>query len=335
MRLRDPQFLWLLLVWVPMVWLYVSRERGHRPAVRFSDLSVVKKLPVSPLTRLRHVPFALRLLGVGLLIVALARPQRGHTEQEITTYGVDIMLVMDISGSMQALDFQPKNRLFVSKETIKEFLKKRVNDRMGLVIFAGRSYTKCPLTLDQSVLTQFIDDVDFDDIPDDGTAIGTAIATAANRLKDSNAKSRIIILSTDGANNRGEIAPLTAAQAAASLGIKVYTIGVGKEGEVPFPVVYADPWTGQKRTSVQMVKSELDEQVLQDIAKVTNGRFFRASDSKQLVSIYDIINKLEKSEIKTKSYTTFSEHFFPWLLAGFVLLVAELLLVNTRFRRIP
>jgi Ca-activated chloride channel family protein len=335
MRLRDPYFLWLLLIWVPLVWIYLRREKGRQPAVRFSDLSVIKQMPISPLTRLRHVPFILRCIGIGLLVVALARPQRGHSEQEIVTHGVDIMLVMDISRSMEGLDFQPKNRLFVSKETIKEFVRQRANDRMGLVIFAGRAFTKCPLTLDQNVLTQFLDGISFDDIQDDGTAIGTAIATAANRLKDSNAKSRIMILSTDGANNRGEIAPITAAQAAKELGIKIYTIGVGKEGEVPYPAVQVNPFTGQRQTVVQMVKSELDEKLLQEIADQTNGRFFRASDSKQLAEIYATINKLEKSEIKMKTYTTFTEHFFVWLLAGFCMLMAELILANTRFRRIP
>jgi Ca-activated chloride channel family protein len=334
MRLANPWFLLLLVVWIPMLWIYLRRENGRRPAIRFSDLSVLKTIPASPLTRLRHLPFILRMTGVGLLAIALARPQKGHTEQEITTYGVDIMIVMDVSTSMMALDFQPQNRLFVSKETIKEFVRKRRNDRIGMVVFAGRGYTKCPLTLDYNVLTQFIDDIKFNEI-EDGTAIGTAIATAANRLKDSNARSRIMILSTDGANNKGEIVPLTAAEAAAALGIKIYTIAVGKSGEVPYPVEYVDPWTGQRRNDVQMIKSDLDEPLLMEIAEKTQAKFFRASDAKQLAAIYETINKLEKSEIKTKSYTTWAEQFFVWLLAGFVMLMIELVLANTRFRRIP
>lgn len=334
MRLRDPAFLWLLLIWVPMTWLYVRREKGLRPTVLFPDLSAVGKIPRSLVVRARHLLFVLRLIGVGLLIVALARPREGQTEQEVTTHGVDIILALDISTSMKALDFKPRNRLFVAKETIKAFIRKREHDRIGLVVFAGRSYTKCPLTLDYSVLTHFIDDVNFGDI-EDGTAIGTALATAGNRLKRSKAKSRIVILLTDGSNNRGEITPLAAARALAELGMKVYAIGIGKPGQVPYPVEFVNPWTGKRERKVQMVESDLDEQTLANIADQTKGRFFRAHNAKKLEEIYDHIDKLEKTVIKTKSYTTYSERFFPWLLAGFAALVLELLLTHTRFRRIP
>lgn len=335
MRLHNPEFLLLFLLWIPLAWIYVRRERRQRSAVRFSDLSLIKKLPRSPLTKFRHVLFALRLLGTGLLIVALARPQMGQTEEEVTTEGVDIMLVLDVSGSMRSLDFQPKNRLFVAQETMKDFIRKRQSDRIGLVIFSARAYTKCPLTLDYGVLSQFIDDIRFGTI-EDGTAIGTAIATAANRLSSSTAKSRIMILATDGANNRGEVSPIAAAQAAAELGIKIYTIGVGKDGQIPYPFDIVDQRTGKVMgTQVQMIESDLDEQALQDIAAATKGQFFRARDAQTLKQIYDQIDKLEKTEIKSKSYTTYSERFFPWLLAGAALLFLELLLANTRFRRIP
>lgn len=335
MRLANPEFLYLLLVWIPMIWLYIYREKRSRPAVRYSDISLVSKLQPSLVVKLQHAPFFLRVIGFGLLIVALSRPQKGHTEQEVTTHGVDIMLILDVSTSMRALDFKPNNRLFVAKETIKKFIQKRKHDRIGLVIFAGRSYTKCPLTLDYNILAQFIDDIRFEEI-EDGTAIGTAIATAANRLKQSPAKSRLMILLTDGANNRGEITPLIAAKAAAELDMKIYTIGVGKDGKVPYPVDLVNPWTGKVvKKEVRMMDSDLDEQTLVDVASATNGAYYRAHNTKKLEEIYNTIDKLEKTEIKTMSYTTYSEHFFPWLFAGCIVLVLELFLKHTRFRRIP
>jgi Ca-activated chloride channel homolog len=334
MHLNSPWFLLILLAWLPMVWVYVRREK-KRPAVRFSDLSILEKLPQSPMVRLRHIPFALRLLGIGLLAVALARPQKGTSEEEVTTEGVDIMLVLDVSFSMKSLDFQPKNRLFVAKETIKNFIKKRRNDRIGLVIFAKRSYTKCPLTLDYNILMQFLDRIDFESFGD-ATAIGTAIATAANRIKDSPAKSKVIILLTDGANNFGDIAPVAAAKAASELGIKIYTIGVGREGDVPYPNEYMDPATGKIISQqVVMIHSDLDEQLLTDIAHTTNGTFFRAQNAEKLKAIYETIDKMEKTEIKTKLYTSYSDRFFVWLVAGCLILFLESILSQTWFRRIP
>jgi Ca-activated chloride channel family protein len=204
MRFKDPAFLLLLILLVPLVWLYLRRQKSGAGALRFSTLETINKIGQSPLVRLRHLPFGLQAFGIFCLTIALARPQKGLTEEEVTTEGIDIMIVQDISTSMKALDFKPKNRLFVAKETIKQFIAKRSSDRIGLVAFAGRSFTKCPLTLDYGVLVQFVDDITFGDI-EDGTAIGTAIATAATRLMQGNAKSRIMILVTDGANNRGEI----------------------------------------------------------------------------------------------------------------------------------
>ncbi len=334
MRLKNPEFLLLLLAWLPMVWVYIRRERRLRPSVRFSDLSFIHTLPRSPLLGARHSLLVLRLAGVGLLAVALARPQKGHTEEEVTTEGVDIVLVQDISTSMKGLDFKPENRLHVAKQRAKEFVSKRRSDRIGLVVFAGRSYTKCPLTLDYNILTRFLEDIRFGDA-EDGTAIGTAIATAATRIKDSPAESKVMILLTDGANNRGDISPAAAAKAAGDLGIKIYSIGVGKEGQVPYPVEIVNPWTGQRETRIQMVKSELDEETLREIADLTGGKFFRAQNPQALAQIYDTIDELEKTEIKTKSYTNYSDRFFPWLFWGTVLLMLELLLAHTRFRRIP
>ncbi|MBN1983824.1 MAG: VWA domain-containing protein [Chitinivibrionales bacterium] len=334
MRLAQPLFLLLFISFIPMIWLYVKREKGLRPSVRFSDLSLFHAIPHSKTVMMRHCVFILRLIGLALLIISLARPQKGMTEQEVTSLGVDIMLVLDVSTSMKALDFRPNNRLFVAKETIKKFIAKRNHDRIGLVIFSARSFTKCPLTLDYSILTQFLDDITFGQI-EDGTAIGTAIATAANRLRQSTAKSKIIILLTDGANNRGEIMPLVAAKAAAELGLKIYTIGVGKKGEVPYPVDYMDPFSGQVRQQIQMIESDVDENTLMSIAQQTKGAFFRAQNTQELEKIYNIIDTMEKSEIKTKTYTTYTEQFFLWLIAGTIVLLLELVLKQTRFRIIP
>jgi Ca-activated chloride channel family protein len=334
MQFKDPYYLALLLLLVPMVWVHVHRER-RRPAVRYSDLSILRKARPSLFIRLRRLPFILRCAGLCLLAVALARPQKGTSEEEVTTEGVDIMLTLDVSFSMKALDFQPKNRLFVAKETMKEFISRRHNDRIGLVIFAKRSYTRCPLTLDYNILAQFLDRTDFEDFGD-ATAIGTAIATAANRIKDSPAKSKVIVLMTDGGNNSGEIAPLAAAKAAAELGIKIYTVGVGKEGEVPYPVEMIDRFTGKSMgTQVQMMRSELDEQLLVDIAHETGGTFFRAHNAEKLKEIYATIDKMEKTQIKTKLYTSYSDRFFGWVIAGCLVLLVEALLSNTWFRRIP
>ncbi len=335
MQLRNPWFLSLLLLWLPMAWVYLRREK-RRPSVRFSDLSIIQKIPKSRMLLLRHVPFSLRLIGIGLLAVALARPQKGTSEEEVTTEGVDIILVVDVSFSMKALDFQPKNRLFVAKETIKDFIKKRRNDRIGLVVFAKRSYTKCPLTLDYNVLLQFLNSVDFEEFSDQ-TAIGTALATAGNRIKDSPAKSKVIILLTDGANNAGDIAPLAAGTALGKLGIKTYTIGIGKEGDVPSPVAMQDPATGKIvwTQQIQMVKSDLDEQLLADIAQAANGKFFRAQNTEKLKEIYNTIDKLEKTQIKTKRYLSFADRFFPWVLWGTVVLLLGYIVSQTVLRRIP
>lgn len=334
MRFKNPEYLFLLLSILPVLWLYIRREKKTPTALKFSSLLALKQQPPSLRIRLRHLLIVLQLAGISLLIIALARPQKGVTEDEVTTDGVDIIIVQDVSTSMRALDFKPKNRLFVALETIKEFIKKRSHDRIGLVVFSARAYTRCPLTLDYSVLYQFIDNIKFGQI-EDGTAIGTAIATAANRLVNSPAKSRIMILITDGANNRGEIAPLLAAQAAAELGIKIYTIGVGRTGQVPYPFEGIDHFSGQKFTQVQMIQSDLDEQTLTDIAAATKGRYFRASDAERLKEIYSQIDQLEKTEIKSKTFTTYTERFFPWLLFGCLFILLDLLLGQTVFRRIP
>lgn len=334
MEFKNPWALLLLLVWIPMAWVYLRREKNARAAVRFPDLDMVRA-PRTPLrVHLRHALFVLRIVAVGLLVVALARPRKGQTQEQVSTEGVDIMLVLDCSTSMRALDFKPKNRLFVARETIKEFISRREHDRMGLVVFAARAFTKCPLTLDYTILAQFVDGLEFGGL-EDGTAIGTAVATAANRLLDSKAKSRVMIVCTDGANNRGDISPQTAAGAAAQMGIRIYTIGVGREGQVPYPFEMRNPWTGQTSTQVQMVESDLDESTLVSMAEQTGGQYFRAQNAEELKAIYAQIDKMEKTEITSMSYTTYAERFFPWLLAGVLLLLTELALGQTVFRRIP
>lgn len=334
MRFRNPEFFLLLLLWLPVIWVYIRRESKFKPAVTFSDLSIFNQIKPSFFVKARHILLVLRLIGIGLLTVALARPQQGRTDEEISTEGVDIMLVLDISESMRALDFKPDNRLEVAKATIRDFIKKRQHDRIGMVVFGARSFTKCPLTLDYAVLDQFIGNITFTDFSTQ-TAIGTALATAANRLKNSTAKSKVIILLTDGANNAGEIPPLTAAKAASELGMKIYTIGVGKEGQVPIPVQIRNPFTGELTQQIQMMQSDLDEKTLQEIADISKGTFFRARDVESLQNIYDKIDKLEKTEIKTKIYTSYDERFYPWLWAGFLVLMLELILQHSRFRRIP
>jgi Ca-activated chloride channel family protein len=283
----------------------------------------------------RHVLIVLRVAGFSLLIVALARPQFGSSYEEITTYGVDIMVAFDNSGSMAALDFKPYNRLEVARRTFMDFVDSRSHDRIGLVVFAGRAYTKCPLTLDYDLLKQLASQIDLALPQEDGTAIGTAIATAANRLLRSSAKSKVIILLTDGANNRGEISPIAAARASAELGIRIHAVGIGMEGEVPFPVRVQNPLTGRVTTQIQMIPSDLDIETLQEIAQITGGRYFRAESAEELQEIYEEINSLEKSTVEVRAFTDWSEKFHPYLIWGFVLLAVEFILRQTRFRRVP
>ncbi len=331
----NPGYFWLLLALIPLIGFYIWREKKSVGAIRYSELKLLQSLPKQWSVQFRHVLPVLQVVGVVLLTVALARPQEGTTSKMVTTHGVDIMLVMDVSTSMKGLDFQPDNRLEVAKKEMQKFIEKREHDRIGLVLFAGRAFTKCPLTQDYTLLRKFIDEVDFDQMEEqNATAIGTAIATAANRLKESKAKSRMIVLLTDGSNNTGTIGPEIAAQAAAGLDIKVYTIGVGKKGEVPYPVQMRD-FSGRIRTTTRMIESDLDEKTLEKIATITDATFFRAENSKALGKIYEMIDRLEKSEVETREWTTYEERFYPWLIAGFILLLLEFLLAHTRFRRIP
>ena len=276
---------------------------------------------------MRHLLFVLQVLAIFFLVVALARPQSSNNWQTYTSEGIDIVLALDISGSMLARDFTP-DRLEAAKEVATKFILERPQDKIGLVIFAGESFTQCPLTTDQAVLVNLMREVQSGMI-EDGTAIGLGLANAVNRLKDSPAKSKVVILLTDGVNNRGAIAPLTAAELAKAYGIRVYTIGVGTYGEAPYPV--QTPFGVELRN----VPVEIDEEVLQQIAHLTDGKYFRATDNNTLKQIYQEIDQLEKSKIEVKHFSKKEEQYFIFGLVGLFLLITQALLRYTLLRKIP
>lgn len=277
---------------------------------------------------LRHLPFVLRCCAVALLIVALARPQSSEHGSTSRTEGIDIVLAIDVSGSMLARDFKP-DRITAAREVAASFIADRPSDRIGLVVFAGESFTQSPLTTDKTALLNLLGQIK-SGVIEDGTAIGNGLATSVNRLRESDAKSKVVILLTDGVNNSGQIAPLTAADIARSYGIKVYTIGVGTEGMAPYPMV--DMWGN---ISYQPQKVEIDEQVLTDIASRTGGKYFRATDKEKLRAIYREINDLERTEIDTNEFTRYTEEFVRFALWALVLLAAEFLLRTLWLKRIP
>lgn len=329
-RFANPEFLFLLLI-LPVL-AYYRWRRGVRLSgqLRFSTLRHMKRIPVSWRTRARKHFYLLRLLIIGLLIVALARPQSGAKQQEITTEGIDIMMVMDVSTSMLAEDFKPKNRLEAAKLVAQEFIQGRQNDRIGLIIFAGEAFTQCPLTLDYGVLVQLLDKIEVAPKDWDGTAIGNGLATAVERLKDSKAKSKVIILLTDGRNNAGEVDPITAAQIAQTFDIRVYTIGAGKRGSALYPI--DDPVWGRRYVNMPV---EIDEELLKKIAAQTGGQYFRATDSNKLREIYAQINEMEKTKIHVKEFTKYSELFTNYAGLGLLLLLVEVLLAGTYLRKLP
>jgi len=300
------------LLVIPLIYLEV-RKRG--PAIRFSDISYFKHYSRGRI--LRYIPFAFNIVVLVMMALALARPQQGRVYQEIETRGVDIMLCLDISTSMRAEDFQPRNRLFVAKERAKEFITRRKGDRIGLIVFAADALTQCPLTFDHRILGELLDYVDFG-ILEDGTAIGAGLATAVTRLKDSRAKEKTVILLTDGVNNRGEIDPVSAAKIAQTYGIKVYCIGVGSKGMVPYPV--DNPVFGRRYTQVEI---DFDIETLNEIASITNGQSFLATDAEALKTIYDEIDRMEPTSFKTTQHTVYAERG-----GSFVLPAAILLLVS-------
>lgn len=329
-RMANPEWLVLLAVLPLMVYRYVRQQRQKRGSIRFSDLSAVRRIVPSLALRLRHSLFVLRCLAIFCLVVGLARPQSGREGREILSQGIDIVLAIDASSSMETKDLGDASRLDISKQVVADFVAGRVNDRLGLVVFAGEAYTQCPLTLDYDVFLTFLKDVRIADEDWDGTAIGTAIATAVNRLRDSEATSKVVILLTDGLNNRGEIDPMTAAKAAEAVGIRIYTIGAGSDGEVLRQV--DGGLFGPRHVRV---KVEIDEETLTKVAESTGGRYFRATSVEKLEAIYEEIGEMEKTEIRTREYVNYRELFPAFLWPGFLLLGLEVLLANTRFRRIP
>jgi len=327
-RFAYPQAFFVLVLLIPLLYFELAGKRKRR-SVAFSslDLLVEARLGAGPVKK--YGKTALRALVLVLIVIAASRPQTGRSESSIRTQGIDIMLVLDTSGSMQAQDFQPKNRLHVAKEVVKEFISKRKHDRIGLVVFSAQALSQCPLTLDYDVLCSLVDRVDFGMLQD-GTAVGVALATACNRLKDSKAKSRVVVLLTDGQNNTGIISPATAANIAMSLGIKVYTVGVGTRGLAPFPV--DDPMFGRRLVQMQV---DLDEETLQQIAKATDGEYFRATDAEELTTIYDKIDELEKTTIETKTFANYTDKYPLFVFPALLLLVLELGLGESVLRETP
>ena len=317
------------LVLTSLAWYHLRRKRFRSATIKYSDIRIVRRAARTRRQKYRFLLTALRIAAVALFLVALALPRSGTEYTEVTSEGIDIMMALDVSSSMQAEDFKPHNRLHVAKEEIKKFINRRVNDRLGLVVFARYSYTQCPLTTDYGVLLNFVDQVDFGMV-EDGTAIGMALANSVNRLRDSRSKSKIIVLATDGDNNAGEIDPITAANLADAFDIKIYTIGVGKSGNAMFP--YQDPIFG-KRYVYQPTR--IDEAMLQEIAKRTGGQYFRARSGKELEEIYSMIDNLEKTEIEIASHVQYRELFHYFTYGGLLLIVLEILLANTYFRKLP
>ena len=316
----------LLLIPFILFW-YWKRNKRVTTDLTYSTLNIFRGIKPTLRERLRHVPIALRSLALGLFIIAIARPQSFSTGENVYTEGIDVAILLDISGSMLAEDFKP-NRLDAAKIEIDRFVEGRTSDKIGLVIFARESFTQCPLTIDYSVLRGLLKDIKSGMI-EDGTAIGTAIANGVNRLKDSDAKSKVIILLTDGVNNSGEIDPITAAQIAQNFGIRIYSIGVGTKGEAPYP--FKTPLG----TRYQMVPVEIDEETLQQIAGITEGKYFRATDNERLGAIYQEIDQLEKTRVEITSYRQAKELFYGWVGGGFLLLLMELGLIRTYLRRLP
>jgi Ca-activated chloride channel homolog len=326
-KFANPGFLWLMLL-LPAICYYLWRRRKKLTVtLQFSSLQIFRNIPQTLRERLRHVPLVLRLLAIAVFIVALARPQSVSDRQNISTEGIDIVLELDLSGSMLAEDFNP-NRIEAAKQVASEFIDGRTNDRIGLVVFSAESFTQCPLTTDYPVLKNLLREVKNGMIAD-GTAIGLAIANGVNRLKDSKAKSKVMILLTDGVNNRGEIDPITAARIAATYGIRIYTVGVGAQGEAPYPV---QTQFGIRR---QLIPVDLDEKGLTQVANMTGGKYYRATDNRKLKAIYKEIDQLERTKIEVTAYKRYSELYGGWLFAGLLAVMVELGLSVTVLRRNP
>ena len=327
MIFANIEYLFLLVLLIPYIIWYVMKRKKTEPTMQVSTTRMYMNAPKSWKIYLLHAPFVLRIVAIVMVILVLARPQTTDNWQNTEIEGIDIMLAVDVSTSMLAEDLKP-NRLEAAKQVASEFINGRPNDNIGLTIFAGESFTQCPLTTDRATLINLMKEVQTDLI-EDGTAIGNGLATAIARMKDSDAKSRVVILLTDGVNNRGEISPQMAAEIAKTYGVRVYTIGVGKEGMAPYPVM--TPWG----VEVQNVKVEIDEKLLSDIAESTGGRYFRATDNTKLAEIYSEINKMEKARTTVDSFPVYKELFGIYALLALLALLLELLLNWFVIRRLP
>mgnify|MGYP001183032494 FL=1 len=322
----NSELLILLIIPIVVLILNLIKKSKNKSSIEFSNTESLQSL-TSVKTKFKNLPYYLKLVAFSLLVIAIARPQSSTKWEESTTEGIDIIISMDISGSMLAEDLKP-NRLESSKNVAMSFISKRINDRIGLTIFSGESFTQCPLTTDHNVLINLFNDVKSGMI-EDGTAIGMGLANAVNRLKESNAISKVVILLTDGVNNSGTIAPLTAAEIAKKFGIRVYTIGIGSEGYAPYP--FQTPFGIQ----YQDVEVKIDEKTLQDIATITDGKYFRAKNNSTLKKVYEDIDLLEKSKIETIEFNNKSEEFLPFGIASLCFLIVAFLLNITFLKRIP
>ena len=328
MFFEYPRLLWLEVIPLLLVLHYLYLELKERnPHMRVSTVTPWMKEGRGIMNVIRHFPFLLRTVALVMIILAIARPRSSEQMDRVDTEGIDIILAMDVSTSMLARDFTP-DRISAAKDIAIEFISQRPYDRRGIVVFAGESYTQCPLTTDRATLINLMKEISTDLI-EDGTAIGNGLATAVARMKDSDAKSRVIILLTDGVNNRGEITPQMAAEIAKTYGIRVYTIGVGANGMAPYPVM--TPWG----VDIQKVQVEIDEDLLSEIASSTGGRYFRATDNTKLMEIYNEINRMEKARISVDSFPVYKELFTGYALAALVALLLELVLRLFVIRRLP
>lgn len=328
MFFEYPHLLWLLVIPALLIVHYIYLELcGRRPHLRVSVIRYWKAGGKSVLSYLRHAPMLLRTVALSMIIIAIARPRSSSKMDKIDTEGIDIVLAMDVSTSMLARDFTP-DRISAAKDIAIEFISQRPSDRIGIVVFAGESYTQCPLTTDRATLINLMKEIQTGLI-EDGTAIGNGLATAVARMQGSDAKSRVVILLTDGVNNRGEITPQTAADIAKTYGIRVYTIGVGANGTAPYPVI--TPWGVQ----MQDVEVEIDEDLLKGIAETTGGRYFRATDNTKLSEIYSEINKMEKARTTIDSFPVYKELFMDFALVALICLLLEVVFNAFILKRLP
>ena len=332
MEFASKGYFLLLLLLIPYILWYFLYRRKNEPTMRMSDTKVYQYAPKSFRVRLIHLPMVLRCMAFVLIVLVLARPQTHNSWDNKTVEGIDIMLAMDVSTSMLAEDLKP-NRIEAAKDVAHEFISGRPNDNIGLTIFAGEAFTQCPMTTDHGSLLRLLQDTRTDiaarGLIDDGTAVGMGLANAVSRLKDSKAKSKVVILLTDGSNNRGDISPMTAAEIAKSMGIRVYTIGVGTNKVAPYPMPVAG---GVQYVNIPV---EIDTQTLKDIARTTDGNFYRATSTAELKQIYRDIDKLEKTKMSVKHYAKQYEAYQPFALAAAFVLLLEILLRLTWFRRLP